>query len=90
MTELTLTQGLLVAAGGALGALAKDCIVDNALELPYKKDGKLFLGFIGASIIGAFVGYLVDGSFITALMSGYAGKSILENLLKDGLTRKKE
>ena len=70
-----------MAFGGGLGALAKDCIADNSLELPYKKDGKLFLGFIGAAIVGSFIGYLVDGSFITALMAGYSGKSVLEKLL---------
>lgn len=78
---MMLSDVIKVVSGGAIGALAKDCIVDNALELPFKKDGKLYLGFIGAVIVGAFIGYMVDGSFITAAMGGYTGKSVLEHLL---------
>ena len=81
INELILSEGIRVAIGGAVGALAKDMIVDNALELPFKKEGKLYLGFIGAVIVGAVIGYVVDGSFVTAVMGGYTGKSVLEQLL---------
>lgn len=67
--------------GGAIGALAKDCLVDGALCLPYKKDGKLYVGFVGGMLIGAFVGIVVDGSFGTALLSGYVGTSVIANLV---------
>jgi len=72
----------LFAAGGA-GALLKDIMHDNALEIPKKQDGKLILGFLGGAIAGGFVGMLVDHSIITAFMSGYAGTSVLANLLQN-------
>lgn len=81
---LVMTDALPLFICGAVGALAKDCVVDNTLELPFIHDKKLYLGFIGAAIVGAFVGYVVDGSLFTAAMAGYTGKSILENLLLKG------
>jgi fluoride ion exporter CrcB/FEX len=75
---------ITVAIGGAVGALAKDCIEDNAIMLPHVQDGKLFLGFIGAIIVGSFVGMAFDGNFVTAALAGYTGKSVLENLLNKG------
>ncbi len=87
---LVLSEGIQVALGGAIGALAKDCLVDNALELPFRRDGKLFLGFIGAAIVGAFIGYVVDGSFLTAMLGGYSGKSVVEQLLTNGIKKKED
>jgi hypothetical protein len=75
---------ITVAIGGAIGALAKDCVEDNAIMLPHVQDGKLFLGFIGAIIVGGFVGMAFDGNFVTAALAGYTGKSVLENLLNKG------
>ncbi len=89
ITELMLSEGIKVAIGGGIGALAKDCLIDNALELPFKKDGKLYLGFIGAALVGAFIGYVVDGSLITAMLGGYSGRGVLEALLAKP-TRKSE
>ena len=80
----SLVEILIVALGGAIGALAKDCIEDNAIMLPHIQDGKLFLGFIGAIIVGGFVGLAFDGNFVTAALAGYTGKSVLENLLNKG------
>lgn len=85
--DMSLTEALAVTIGGGIGALAKDCLVDNALELPFKKDGKLFLGFIGAAIVGAFIGFVVDGSLITAMLGGYSGRSVLESLLAKPVKR---
>ena len=87
MVELTLAEGITVALGGMAGALAKDCLVDNALELPFKKEGKLYLGFIGAAVVGAFIGYVIDGSLVTAMMAGYTGKGVLEQLLKKPISK---
>ena len=87
INELILSEGIRVAIGGAIGALAKDMVIDNSLELPFKKDGKLYLGFIGATIVGAFIGYVVDGSFLTAMLGGYTGKSVLEQLLVKPVSR---
>lgn len=81
LPEMTLIGALVALTGGAIGALAKDCIVDGALCLPYKKDGKLYVGFIGGMLVGAFVGMVVDGSFGTALLGGYVGTSVIDNLL---------
>lgn len=71
--------GFLVA--GAFGSLARDCIKDNKLKLPKVVNGELLLGFIGSMVIGAFVGWAVDGSFLTAALSGYVGISAITHLL---------
>jgi hypothetical protein len=70
-----------VGFGGIIGALAKDAIQDGCFQLPYIKDNKLILGFLGGAIVGAFVGIVVDGSFITAMLGGYVGISVISNLL---------
>jgi len=79
--NLTVVEILTVALGGIIGGLVKDILVDGAIQLPYKKDGYIYLGFIGGAIIGAFVGIAIDGSFVTALMGGYTGTSIIQNLV---------
>jgi hypothetical protein len=72
---------ILVALGGAVGALIKIIVKDNELILPKKINGKLSLGFLGAILLGAFVGYAIDGSFITAAMAGFTGFAVIENLV---------
>jgi hypothetical protein len=72
---------LKVCLGGAVGALVKDALKDGCFQLPYIKNGKLFLGFLGGALIGAFVGMAVDGSIVTAALGGYAGISVITNLL---------
>lgn len=71
--------GFMIA--GAFGALAKDCVKDGKIILPYKEGNALVLGFIGGVIVGAFVGYAVDQSFLTSALAGYAGVSAIEHLL---------
>jgi hypothetical protein len=66
---------------GGLGALAKDLVQDNKIVLPSIKDGMCNLGFIGGVLVGAFVGYAVDHNPLTAMLSGYVGISVLDNLL---------
>jgi hypothetical protein len=66
---------------GALGALTKDILKDNKLELPYKKDGNIYLGCLGGMIIGGITGYLIDNNLTTAFLSGYTGTAVIENLL---------
>ena len=70
--------GLLVA--GALGALAKDVIKDNKFVLPKFSEGEVLLGGLGGILIGAAVGYLVDGNPTTAFFAGYTGYQMLERL----------
>ena len=82
--SLTTIQIIEVAIAGAIGSFVKDVLQDGSIELPYKKDGKLFLGFIGAAVIGAFVGMAIDGSFITALLGGYTGSSVISSLVVKG------
>lgn len=72
---------LSLLAPGALGALAKDILKDNKLELPKAIDGQLCLGFIGGAIIGGITGYYVDGSFLTAFMAGFTGTALVEGLV---------
>ena len=86
MTELwswngNITELLTVALGGLIGALVKDILQDGCFELPYLEGRKLYMGFIGGAIVGAFIGIVIDGSFITATLAGYTGSSILVKLL---------
>ncbi len=71
---------ILLIAGG-LGALAKDCVQDNKIQLPFLKDGYFDLGFIGAMFVGAFVGFVVDHDPLSAALGGYVGISLLDNVL---------
>lgn len=73
---------LLIA--GACGALAKDLIEDGAIQIPFRSDGKFYLGFLSSLIVGAFAGYAIDGSLITAAMGGYMGSSTITKLLANG------
>jgi len=66
---------------GALGSLIKDILADGSIQLPKVVDGKVVLGFIGGMLVGAFVGVIVDGSFLTALMGGFVGISVISNLI---------
>jgi hypothetical protein len=66
---------------GALGAITKDIVQDGKLQLPFVSEGSLVLGFIGGMIVGAFIGYVVDHSFITAALGGYVGTSAISHLL---------
>ena len=80
----SITNGLYVwipFLGGAVGAIVKDVLHDNKLTMPKIADGILELGFVGGILIGAFAGYVIDGSFLTAAMGGYVGKSVIENLM---------
>ena len=89
-TQVLSTQEIILCVlGGGIGALAKDCIKDNTLELPFIHDRKIYLGFIGAVVIGAFIGVAIDGSFFTALMGGYTGSSVLASLVTNGTEIKK-
>jgi hypothetical protein len=72
---------ILLLLAGAAGAIIKDILTDNALELPKIVSGKICLGGIGGIIVGAVAGYSVDGSLITAFMGGYAGSSIIQGLV---------
>jgi uncharacterized membrane protein YeaQ/YmgE (transglycosylase-associated protein family) len=66
---------------GAIGAFVRLIIKpDCFLEMPYMKNHKFFLGFIGAVLIGGAVGYLIDGSLITAFFAGYTGSSVIDKL----------
>ena len=81
MTDLLFPEIVTVALGGFLGSFIKDCLQDNCIELPYKKDGKIYLGFIGGALVGILVGIAIDGSFVTAAMAGYSGTAVLRQLL---------
>jgi len=71
---------LIIFLAGFAGAFIADIVKDNCLELPKKIDGKLFLGSLGALIIGGFAGLAIDGSLLTAFMGGFIGKEIILSL----------
>ena len=66
---------------GAIGSIIKDIVTDNKLTLPKKEDGSLLLGCVGGVIVGAGIGFIVDGDPITAFFAGYSGSQIIEKLI---------
>jgi len=76
-----MSEFIILALAGGLGALVKDVVKDNKLIMPCYKDGSILLGFVGGVIIGAAVGYLVDQNAMTAFFSGYAGTQMLHSLM---------
>ncbi len=74
-------DNLILFGAGALGAFAKDCVQDNKIRLPFLKDGYFDLGFVGAILVGAFVGFIVDHDPLSAALGGYVGISVIENIL---------
>lgn len=72
---------LALILAGACGAIAKDIVSDGKLKLPSINNDDLVLGFIGGAIVGAFVGWAVDHSILTAALSGYVGSSAIQHLL---------
>jgi len=85
---------IVIFLAGLFGALIADILKDNALELPKKIGGKLFLGSLGGLLIGGFAGMAIDGSLLTAFMGGYVGKDLIVHLamrkfefLSDGTNR---
>lgn len=81
---------ILLFVAGAAGALVKDILKENEIELPKKIDGKLALGFLGGTITGGVVGVLVDQNPTTAFLAGYAGTSAIESLLIKPIEKKEE
>jgi hypothetical protein len=75
---------IILFLAGAFGALAKDLLVDNEVELPKKTDGKFFLGFFGGMLTGALAGVLADVSPTTAFLAGFGGTAFFESLLSRG------
>jgi hypothetical protein len=73
---------LLLFLAGAGGALLKEILADNCLTLPSLKDGVLNLGFLGGIVIGAFAGYAIDGSYVTAAMGGFSGTAVIQALVQ--------
>lgn len=67
---------------GAFGALVKDLVKDGYFRVPHFKDGHIYMGFLAGAIIGGFVGVVVDHSYITALLGGYTGISVIDHLVK--------
>jgi hypothetical protein len=74
------TEIILLFVAGAFGAFIKDILQDGCIELPKKIDSKFSLGFLSSMAIGAFAGYFIDGSFLTAFMGGMSGSLVLTNL----------
>ncbi len=72
---------VVLCLAGAFGSLAKDVLQDGRVQLPFMRDGYFYLGFIGGMIVGAFVGFAVDHSPLTAALGGYVGTSAIVHLL---------
>jgi hypothetical protein len=72
---------ILLFLAGAAGALTKEIVKDNSLELPKFGSGQIFLGFLGSCVIGGVTGALVDHNPVLAFTAGFTGMSVAENLL---------
>jgi len=79
---------LILLICGATGAFLKDILNDGCIEIPYLKNGKLYLGFFGGLLIGAAAGYFVDNNPTTAFLGGYAGSSVITNLIFKNTNKK--
>jgi len=71
---------IILFGAGAAGALVKDILADNSLDIPRITQGKLSLGCLGGLILGGFAGYYVDGSPITAAMAGMTASTIINGI----------
>lgn len=80
---------ILIACGMG-GAIVKDILKDNKVQLPKIKNGSLYLGCIGGIILGAIAGYLVDNDPVTAFLGGYAGSQILQGLVNVKILKQKK
>jgi len=78
---MTLFYAITLIISGSTGALIKDIADNNSLNMPTLKNGVLRLGFLGAVIVGAALGYFIDNSPITAFLAGYAGVEVIDRLL---------
>lgn len=78
---MEINEILKVMLAGAIGGLTNEILDDGALTLPAIKEGKFYLGFLGSVALGALAGYLVDGSFITAMTGGYMGHSVITAII---------
>ena len=66
---------------GGLGGIFKSIVEGHGvLMLPYTKDNKLYLGVLSSVLVGGAIGIIVDHSPVSALLGGYAGIHLLENL----------
>lgn len=86
--NLSIQEVLTVGFGGAFGSLVKDILSDGCIQLPSIDGKKLYLGFVAGALIGAFVGIVIDGSFVTALTAGYMGVGVIKQLV--GPTKREE
>ena len=71
----------LIFLAGAVGAFVSDILEDNCIILPRRVENVFNLGFAGSVLIGGIAGIFIDGSFVTAFMGGFMGKSVIKNLV---------
>jgi len=76
----TIAEIATVALAGAFGSFIKDILQDGYLQIPEIKEKQVYLGFLGGALVGAVVGIVIDGSFLTALMAGFTGVSVVSKL----------
>ena len=76
------SQMISLFIAGGFGALVKDIVQDGKIEFPKKVDSALVLGSLGGVIVGAFAGWVIDGTPVTAALAGYVGTAIIEKMIK--------
>lgn len=81
-TSLSFQQIILFLFAGGLGAFLRDVLEDGQIKLPTKVNGYLKFGFLSSVMVGAIVGFIIDGNFFTAFMGGYLGLSINDAIIR--------
>ena len=77
---------LTVAIFGFIGGLARACVGFTKYRYANKKvkfkTEAFFLTLLASGIIGLFCGLLVSTNYALALLAGYAGTDLIENIYK--------
>ena len=77
---------LTAALFGFIGGWARACV--GYMKYSYKnkkskfKPSAFLLTFLASGVIGLFAGLLVSTNFALALLAGYAGTDLIENIYK--------
>jgi len=81
VVDYPLPSAILVFLVGALGALIKDVMDDDGLQLPSWSKGTFYCGFLGGILIGGTASLLTGNSLLSALTAGFMGSAIISAAL---------
>lgn len=73
---------LLYAACGAAGGLSAELLKSGYIELPHRRDRRLYLGSIGGVLFGCVAGLIGDAGPLNAFVWGLGGVGFVAGLAK--------